>query len=61
MWRDHPSDNIDKLEDNLNTPDDSDIAYFLETDIKSLDKIKKKQKISHFLLKKITLMILHLI
>ena len=33
-----------KLEDILNTPDDSDIGYFIEVDLKYPDKIKKKTK-----------------
>ena len=32
----------------LNTPDDSDIGYFLEVDLRYPDKIKKKQNIFHF-------------
>ena len=35
-----------KLEDILNTPDDSDIGFFVEVDIKYPDIIKKKTK--HF-------------
>ena len=35
-----------KLEDILNTPDDSDIGYFVEVDIKYSDNIKLKTK--HF-------------
>ena len=34
------------LEDILNTPDDSDIGYFIEVDLKYPDKIKEKTK--HF-------------
>ena len=33
-----------KLEDILNTPDDSDIGYFIEIDLKNPDKIKEKTK-----------------
>ena len=33
-----------KLEDILNTPDDSDIGYFIEVDLKHLDNIKEKTK-----------------
>ena len=33
-----------KLEDILNTPDDSDIGYFIEVDLKYPDKIKQKTK-----------------
>ena len=35
-----------KLEDLLKTPDDSDIGYFIEVDLKYPDNIKKKTK--HF-------------
>ena len=33
-----------KVEDILNTPDDSDIGYFLEVDLKYPDNIKEKTK-----------------
>ena len=33
-----------ELEDILNTPDDSDIGYFIEVDLKNLDRIKEKTK-----------------
>ena len=39
-------DNIVKLEDILNTPDDSDIGYFIEVDLKYPDNIEEKTK--HF-------------
>ena len=39
-------DNNVKLEDILNTPDDSDIGYFFEVDLKHPDNIKEKTK--HF-------------
>ena len=39
-------DNNGKLEDILNTPDDSDIGYFIEVDLKYSDNIKEKTK--HF-------------
>ena len=35
-----------KLEDILNTPDDSDLGYFIEVDLKQSDNIKEKTK--HF-------------
>ena len=44
-------DKIDKLEDILKTPEGSDIGYFVEVDLRYLDKKKIKQKISHLLLK----------
>ena len=37
-------DNTIKLEDILNTPDDSDIGYFIELDLKYPDNIKQKTK-----------------
>ena len=33
-----------KLEDKLNTPDDSDIGYFIEVDLNYPDNIKEKTK-----------------
>ena len=39
-------DNNVKLEEILNTPDDSDIGYFIEVDLKYTDNIKEKTK--HF-------------
>ena len=39
-----------KLEDILKTPDDSDIGYFIEVDLKYLDNIKKKTKLFPFAL-----------
>ena len=45
-------DRIVELEHRLNTPDDSDIGYFLVVDLKNPDEIKeKKQSIFHFVLK----------
>ena len=44
-------DNIVKIEDILKTPDDTDLGYFIEVDIKYPDNIKeKKQNIFHLLL-----------
>ena len=37
-----------KLEDIINTPDDNDIGYFIEVDLKNPDKIKEKTKIFPF-------------
>ena len=39
-------DNTVNLEDIINTPDDNDIGYFVEVDLKYLDNIKQKTK--HF-------------
>ena len=41
-------DNNVKLEDILNTPDDSDIGYFIEVDLKYSDNIKEKTKLFPF-------------
>ena len=42
-------DNKVKLEDILNTPDDSQIGYFVEVDLKYPDEYKrKKQNFFHF-------------
>ena len=43
-------DNNVELEDILNTPDDSDIGYFVEVDLSYPDNIKKKKRISRLLL-----------
>ena len=40
MWHGHPDLYMNKLEENLNTPDDSDIDYFIEVDLKYPDNIK---------------------
>ena len=40
-----------KLEDKLITPDDSDIGFIVECDLKNPDNIKEKTKISLFVLK----------
>ena len=37
-------DNNVKIEDILNTPDDSNIGYFIEADLKDPDNIKEKTK-----------------
>ena len=39
---------MDRLEEILNTPDDSDIGYFVEVDLKYPDEIKQKTKIFPF-------------
>ena len=44
MWHGHPDLYMDKLEEILNTPDDNDIGYFIEVDLKYLDHIKEKTK-----------------
>ena len=42
MWRGHPDLYMNWLEEILNTPDDSEIGYFLEVDLKYPDNIKEK-------------------
>ena len=46
MWCGHPDIYMNKLEESLNTPDDSNVGYFFEVDIKYPDKIGEKTK--HF-------------
>ena len=57
MWHGYPDLYKTKVERILKTSDDSDIGYFLEVDLKYLDKIRK-QRTFHFVLKtKLFLMI----
>ena len=44
MWCGHPDLHMNQLEENLNTPDDSDFGYFIEVDIKCPDNIKETTK-----------------
>ena len=44
MWHGHPDKSWNWLEEILNTPDDSDIGYFLEVDLKYPVNIKEKTK-----------------
>ena len=44
MWHGHPDKYWNWLEEILNTPDDSQIGYFLEVDLKYPDNIKQKTK-----------------
>ena len=46
MWHGHPDLYVNWLEEILNTPDDNEIGYFLEVDLKYPDNIKEKTK--HF-------------
>ena len=46
MWHSDPDKYWNWLEEILNTPDDNDIVYFLEIDLKYPDNIKEKTK--HF-------------
>ena len=44
MWKGRHSCFMDKLEDSLNTPDDSDMGYLFEVDSRYPDEIKEKTK-----------------
>ena len=44
MWYGHPDKYWNWLDKILNTPDDADIGYFLEVDLKYPDDIKQKTK-----------------
>ena len=44
MWHGHPDKYWKWLDEILNTPDDNEIGYFLEVDLKYPDKIKAKTK-----------------
>ena len=48
MWHGHPQLYMDKLEENSNTPDDSDIGFFIEVDLRYPENIKVKTKNSPF-------------
>ena len=41
MWHGHSDLYMNKLEEILNTPDDSDIGFFIEVDLRYPDNIKK--------------------
>ena len=44
----HPNHYMNKIEENLSTPDDSDNAYFLEVDLRYPDNIRQKTKFFPF-------------
>ena len=46
MWHGHPNLYMNKLEEIANTPDDSVIGYFVESDLRYLDNIKKNKEFS---------------
>ena len=48
MWHGHPDKYWNWLEEILNTPDDSEIGYFLEVDLKYPEIIKEKTKYFSF-------------
>ena len=52
MWHGHPDLFMDWLEEILNTPDDSDICYFVEVDLRYPENIKEKNKEFSFLTRK---------
>ena len=43
-WHGHPDLYMNELEEILNTPDDNDIGYFIEVDLKYPNNIKEKTK-----------------
>ena len=53
MWHGHPDLYMKKLEEILNTPDDSGIGYFDEVDLKYPDNMKEETKVFHSLRRKI--------
>ena len=52
MWKGHPACYVDKLEDLINTSEDSDLGNFVEADKNHSDKKKKKRKKFRFALEK---------
>ena len=48
MWYGHPDLYLNKLEEFLSLPDDSNICYFIEVDLKYPDNKKEKTKKHHF-------------
>ena len=42
IWHGHPDLYMNKLDENLNTPDDNDVAYFMEVDINYPENIKER-------------------
>ena len=51
MWHGDPDKYWNWLDEILNKPDDADIGYFVEADLKYPDNIKEKQKTFHFVRK----------
>ena len=43
MWHGHPDLYVNKLEEILNTPDDLDIGYFVEVDLRYPNHIKEEE------------------
>ena len=46
MWHGHPDLFMIKPEETLNTPDDSDIRYFIEVDLNYPDEKEQKKEFS---------------
>ena len=44
MWHGHPDKYWNWLEEILNTPDDNEIGYFIEVDLKNPDDVKEKTR-----------------
>ena len=44
MWHGDPDKYWNWLDEILNTPDDGDIGYFVEVDLKNPDEVKEKAK-----------------
>ena len=44
MWHGHPDLYMKDLEENSNTPDDSDIGYFIEVGLSYPDNVEEKTK-----------------
>ena len=64
MWKGSPYRYLDRFKDILNTPNDSDIGYFVEVDLRYPDDIKEKIKTVLFapeIKEKLFLIISHLI
>ena len=51
MWHGHPDLYMNELEEIFKTLDDCDFGYFVEFDLRYLDDVKERKKISHLLLK----------
>ena len=55
MWHGHPNLYMHKIDEILNTPDDSDIGYFVKVDLKYSVDIKEKQNFAFAPEKKVIL------
>ena len=50
MWHGHPDLYMNKLEEILNTLDDSDTGYFVKVDLENPNNKKEKQRVFLFVL-----------